>query len=112
MTIFRGARIIVRNSILLVDTTLLNLNAGKNMYDAVISAAMSRTRPILITAASTMVGAVIILADPIFGGIAVSLLFGLFVSTVLTLVVVPLGCLSIGEETFRKVAQAQACPAG
>ena len=99
------AGIIVRNSILLVDTTLLNLNAGMALYDAVISAAMARTRPILITAISTMVGAAIILADPIFGGMAVSLLFGLFVSTVLTLVVVPLGCLSVGEETFRKVAQ-------
>jgi multidrug efflux pump subunit AcrB len=99
------AGIIVRNSILLVDTTLLNLNAGMALYDAVISAAMARTRPILITAVSTMVGAAIILADPIFGGMAVSLLFGLLVSTILTLVVVPLGCLSVGEETFRKVAQ-------
>jgi len=106
------AGIIVRNSILLVDTTLLNLNAGKELYDAVISAAMSRTRPILITAVSTMVGAAIILADPIFSGMAVSLLFGLFVSTVLTLVVVPLGCLSVGEETLRKLATGQhTCPA-
>jgi len=104
------AGIIVRNSILLVDTTLLNLNAGMNMFDAVISSAMARTRPILITAVSTMVGAAIILADPIFGGMAVSLLFGLFISTVLTLVVVPLGCLSIGEETFRRVAEQQVCP--
>jgi multidrug efflux pump subunit AcrB len=104
------AGIIVRNSILLVDTTMLNLMSGMTMYDAVIASAMSRTRPILITAVSTMVGAAIILADPIFGGMAVSLLFGLFVSTVLTLVVVPLGCLSIGEETFRRVAEQQLCP--
>jgi multidrug efflux pump subunit AcrB len=98
------AGIIVRNSILLVDTTLSNIVAGNSLYDAVISAAMARTRPILITAVSTMVGAAIILTDPIFGGMAISLLFGLFVSTILTLVVVPLGCLSVGEETFRKVA--------
>ncbi|MCU7968913.1 MAG: hypothetical protein KZQ74_17280 [gamma proteobacterium symbiont of Bathyaustriella thionipta] len=65
----------------------------------------------MITAVSTMVGAAIILADPIFGGMAVSLLFGLLVSTILTLVVVPLGCLSVGEETFRKVAQRQDCSA-
>jgi multidrug efflux pump subunit AcrB len=103
------AGIIVRNSILLVDTTLLNLKAGLSMFDAVVSSAMARTRPILITAVSTMVGAAIILADPIFGGMAVSLLFGLFVSTVLTLVVVPLGCLSIGEETFRRVAEQHDC---
>ncbi len=104
------AGIIVRNSILLVDTTLLNLNAGMSLYDSVIAAAMARTRPILITAVSTMVGAAIILADPIFGGMAVSLLYGLFISTILTLVVVPLGCLSIGEEKFREVAQRQVCP--
>jgi len=106
------AGIIVRNSILLVDTTLLQLNNGKSLYDSVIISAMSRTRPILITAVSTMVGAAIILSDPIFGGMAVSLLFGLLVSTVLTLVVVPLGCLSVGEETFRKVAQSHDCSEG
>ncbi len=103
------AGIIVRNSILLVDTALLNLLAGMSLYDAVISAAMARTRPILITAVSTMVGAAIILADPIFGGMAVSLLYGLFVSTILTLVVVPLGCLTVGEETFRQVAARHDC---
>jgi multidrug efflux pump subunit AcrB len=88
---------------------LLQLNNGMSLYDAVISAAMARTRPILITAVSTMVGAAIILTDPIFQGMAISLLFGLLVSTILTLVVVPLGCLSIGEETFRKVAQRHDC---
>ena len=98
------AGIIVRNSILLVDSTLLQLASGMSLYDSVISAAMTRTRPILVTALSTMVGAAIILTDPIFGGMAISLLFGLFVSTVLTLVVVPLGCLTVGEETLRKVA--------
>jgi multidrug efflux pump subunit AcrB len=103
------AGIIVRNSILLVDTTLLQLNKGKSLYESVIISAMSRTRPILITAVSTMVGAAIILSDPIFGGMAVSLLFGLLISTILTLIVVPLGCLSIGEETFRKVAQSKSC---
>ncbi|MCU7967971.1 MAG: efflux RND transporter permease subunit, partial [gamma proteobacterium symbiont of Bathyaustriella thionipta] len=64
------AGIIVRNSILLVDTTLLQLNNGKSLYDSVITSAMSRTRPILITAVSTMVGAAIILADPIFGDLS------------------------------------------
>ena len=103
------AGIIVRNSILLVDFSLLQLNNGMSLYDAVISAAKARTRPILITAVSTMVGAAIILTDPIFQGMAISLLFGLLVSTILTLVVVPLGCLSIGEKTFRKVAKHHDC---
>ena len=101
------AGIIVRNSILLVDFTLIQLNTGMSLYDAVLSSAMARTRPILITALSTMLGAAIILTDPIFQGMAISLLFGLLISTILTLVVVPLGCLSIGEETFRKVAQSE-----
>ena len=105
------AGIIVRNSILLVDFTLLQLHSGMSLYDAVISAAMARTRPIVVTATSTMVGAAIILTDPIFQGMAISLLFGLLVSTVLTLVVVPLGCLSIGEKTFQKVAErGTTCP--
>ncbi len=103
------AGIIVRNSILLIDFTLIQLTSGMNFYDSVISSAMARTRPVLITAISTMLGAAIILADPIFQGMAISLLFGLFVSTILTLIVVPLGCLSIGEETFRKVANNHAC---
>jgi multidrug efflux pump subunit AcrB len=104
------AGIIVRNSILLVDFTLIQVASGMELYDAVISSARARTRPVLITAISTMVGSVIILTDPIFQGMAISLLFGIFVSTILTLVVVPLGCLSIGEETFRKVAQRSVCP--
>ncbi len=104
------AGIIVRNSILLVDFTLIQVASGMELYDAVISSAKARTRPVLITAVSTMVGSVIILADPIFQGMAISLLFGIFVSTILTLVVVPLGCLSIGEETFRKVAGYDVCP--
>lgn len=104
------AGIIVRNSVLLIDFTLIQVASGMSLYDAVLSSAMARTRPILITAVSTMLGAAIILADPIFQGMAISLLFGLLVSTVLTLVVVPLGCLSIGEETFRKVARNMNCP--
>jgi len=106
------AGIIVRNSILLVDFTLIQVASGMELYDAVISSAKARTRPVLITAVSTMVGSFIILTDPIFQGMAISLLFGIFVSTILTLVVVPLGCLSIGEETFRKVAQRCATCAG
>ncbi len=104
------AGIIVRNSVLLIDFTLIKVASGMPLYDAVMSSAIARTRPILITAISTMLGAAIILADPIFQGMAISLLFGLLVSTILTLIVVPLGCLSIGEETFREVAKKHASP--
>jgi len=98
------AGIIVRNSILLIDFTLILLRDGMSLYDAVITAAMARTRPIMITALALVGGSMVILTDPIFQGMAISLLFGVFVSTVLTLLVVPLGCLSIGEATFRETA--------
>ena len=68
--------------------------------DAVILSAKSRTRPILITAFALILGSMVILFDPIFQGMAVSLLFGVFVSTLLTLVVIPLGCISAGEKVF------------
>ncbi len=83
------AGIIVRNSILLVDFINQEVRAGLRFEDAVIKSAVVRAKPIALTAAAAMAGAVFILDDPIFSGLAVSLLFGLFVSTVLTLVVVP-----------------------
>ncbi|MEJ2212982.1 MAG: efflux RND transporter permease subunit [Gammaproteobacteria bacterium] len=98
------AGIIVRNSILLVDFTIVLMREGKELYDAVIIAAMARTRPIIITALALVGGSAVILTDPIFQGMAISLLFGVFVSTALTLLVVPLGCLSVGEKTFRIAA--------
>jgi multidrug efflux pump subunit AcrB len=98
------AGIIVRNSILLVDFTLVLVRKGMPLYDAVITAAKARTRPIMITALALVLGSMVILTDPIFQGMAISLLYGVFVSTILTLLVVPLGCLSVGEDTFRCAA--------
>ncbi|MBX3326932.1 MAG: efflux RND transporter permease subunit [Nitrospira sp.] len=83
------AGIIVRNSILLVDFIQLQERAGVALSEAVIKAGAIRTRPILLTAAALMVGAFVIILDPIFQGLAVSLLFGVGASTVLTLVVIP-----------------------
>src|SRR5690554_1818981 len=83
------AGIIVRNSILLVDFIQAELKAGKALEDAVIEAAAVRTKPIILTAVAAMLGAFFILDDPIFNGLAVSLVFGLAVSTLLTLVVIP-----------------------
>jgi len=79
----------VRNSILLVDFIQLQERAGVSLSEAVIKAGAIRTRPILLTAAALMVGAFIIILDPIFQGLAVSLLFGVGASTLLTLVVIP-----------------------
>ena len=83
------AGIIVRNSILLVDFIQQEVRAGKPLQEATIAAAAVRARPIALTALAAMLGGFFILDDPIFGGLAVSLIFGLLVSTVLTLLVIP-----------------------
>jgi len=84
------AGIIVRNSILLVDFINVEMEQGRELADAVISAASVRARPIALTAVAAMTGAFFILDDPIFNGLAVSLIFGILVSTALTLVVIPI----------------------
>ncbi len=84
------AGIIVRNSILLVDFINLELDAGSSLEDAVLKAGAVRLRPIALTAAALVVGGLVIVLDPIFQGLAVSLIFGVIVATALTLVVIPL----------------------
>ena len=84
------AGIIVRNSILLVDFILDQQRAGKDLEDAVIRASAVRAKPIMLTAVAAMMGAFFILDDPIFNGLAISLIFGILVSTVLTLIVIPI----------------------
>ena len=84
------AGIIVRNSILLVDFINLQLRAGVPFERAVVSSAITRAQPILLTAVAAMLGAFFILDDPIFNGLAIALIFGILVSTLLTLVVIPL----------------------
>ncbi|MDP3082966.1 MAG: efflux RND transporter permease subunit, partial [Rubrivivax sp.] len=83
------AGIIVRNSILLVDFIELQVAQGLALKDAVISAAAVRAQPIALTGLAAMTGAFFILDDPIFNGLAIALIFGIFVSTLLTLVVIP-----------------------
>jgi multidrug efflux pump subunit AcrB len=83
------AGIIVRNSILLVDFVNQALDQGVKLEDAVIQAAATRAKPIVLTGVAAMLGALFILDDPIFNGLAVSLIFGILVSTLLTLVVIP-----------------------
>jgi multidrug efflux pump subunit AcrB len=83
------AGIIVRNSILLVDFINEQLAAGVEFKEAVIQAASVRAKPIVLTGLAAMLGALFILDDPIFSGLAVSLIFGIFVSTLLTLLVIP-----------------------
>lgn len=84
------AGVMVRNSLLLIDFIEIRLKDGIPIKQAIIDAGAVRTTPILLTTGAVVIGASIILADPIFQGLAISLVFGAIVSTMLTLVVVPL----------------------
>ncbi len=83
------AGIIVRNSILLVDFVNHQVREGVEFSEAVIRSGAVRAKPIVLTALAAMMGAFFILDDPIFNGLAVSLIFGILVSTLLTLLVIP-----------------------
>jgi multidrug efflux pump subunit AcrB len=84
------AGIIVRNSILLVDFIQLAEARGRTLRDAVMEAGAVRFRPIALTAAAVVVGGLVMVLDPIFQGLAVALMSGAVVATLLTMVVVPL----------------------
>jgi multidrug efflux pump subunit AcrB len=101
------AGIIVRNSILLVDFINLELERGRSLADSVIGAAAVRARPIALTAVAAMIGGFFILDDPIFNGLAVSLIFGILVSTVLTLVLIPIFYFSYRNRSAAKAAPTQ-----
>jgi multidrug efflux pump subunit AcrB len=95
------AGIIVRNSILLVDFIRHEVDRGIEFQEAVIRAGAVRAKPIVLTGLAAMMGAFFILDDPIFKGLAVSLIFGILVSTLLTLIVIPV--LYYAAE-YRKLA--------
>ncbi|PAU82300.1 multidrug transporter AcrB [Halovibrio salipaludis] len=96
------AGIIVRNSILLVVFIRDMLREGTPLEEAVVMASAVRIKPIALTAVSAMLGAFFILTDPIFNGLAISLIFGLAMSTLLTVIVVPLAYyLFIGQREAR-----------
>ncbi|MEO5342139.1 MAG: efflux RND transporter permease subunit, partial [Gammaproteobacteria bacterium SHHR-1] len=92
------AGIIVRNSILLVDFSVHEIQHGTHVKEAVIKACKTRTRPIMITAFALVCGSSVIFTDPIFQGMAISLASGVMVSTILTLIVIPLGCIAASES--------------
>ena len=85
-----GAGIIVRNSIILVDFIELRRSHGMSLEEAVVDAGAVRFRPMLLTAAAVVVGASVILFDPIFQGLAISLMAGEVASTVLSRITVPI----------------------
>jgi multidrug efflux pump subunit AcrB len=98
------AGIIVRNSILLVDFIQLAQDRGRSLRDAVIEAGAVRFRPIALTAAAVVVGGLVMVLDPIFQGLAVALISGAVVATLLTMIVVPLLYWELArrENTFEE----------
>ncbi len=99
------AGIIVRNSILLVDFIRHARTAGRPLIDVLLEAGAIRFKPILLTAIAAMIGAAVILTDPIFQGLAISLLFGLMSSTALTVLVIPAIYVVLRGERDRPIAQ-------
>ena len=95
------AGIMVRNSVLLIDFINLRTEEGVPLKQAVIEAGAVRTTPILLTAGTVVIGAFVILFDPIFQGLAISLMGGTIVSTVLTLLVVPLVYYMIEKKNYK-----------
>jgi multidrug efflux pump subunit AcrB len=95
------AGIIVRNSILLVDFINQQVAEGMDFAEAVIQSAAIRAKPIALTGLAAMLGALFILDDPIFSGLALALIFGIFVSTVLTLVVIPVLYFAAFKSRFQ-----------
>lgn len=100
-----GAGIIVRNSIILVDFIEHQLGLGMNLKEAVVSAGVLRFRPMLLTAAAVVVGSSVMLADPIFQGLAISLIFGEVAATILSRFAVPiLYYWFVGNGRVREIA--------
>jgi hypothetical protein len=92
--------IIVRQSILIVEFVKIEVAKGKPVREAAVDGAAVRMRPILITSLTLMAGAWAIVDDPIFQGMAVSLLFGAGVATLMAVIVIPIGCISLRREFY------------
>jgi multidrug efflux pump subunit AcrB len=84
----------------LIDFVKIRLEEGATLEDAVIEAGAVRTTPILLTAGTVVIGAIVILFDPIFQGLAISLMGGTIASTVLTLVVVPVVYYMMSKKVY------------
>lgn len=97
------AGVMVRNSVLLIDFIEIRLKEGVPMKQAIIDAGAVRTTPILLTTGAVVIGASIILFDPIFQGLAISLVAGAIVSTLLTLIVVPLIYYMTEHKKWEKI---------
>jgi multidrug efflux pump subunit AcrB len=97
------AGIVIRNSVLLLDFIQFGLKSGLPMNEAVLQSVAVRTRPILLTAATTLIGNIVITLDPIFAGLAWAIIFGITASNLFTLVVIPVAYVAVyGGGRSRK----------
>ena len=96
--------IIVRQSILIVEFVKIEVAKGRPVREAAVAGAEIRMRPIMITSLTLMAGAWAIIFDPIFQGMAVSLLFGAGVATLMAVIIIPLGCISLRKRFYMETA--------
>ncbi len=97
--------IIVRQSILIVEFVKIEVAKGRPVHEAAVAGAEIRMRPILITSLTLMGGAYAILFDPIFQGMAVSLLFGAGIGTLMAVIIIPLGCISLRKRFYMELTE-------
>ena len=97
---------ILKNGIVLVDQVMVELDAGKDTYNAVRDSAVSRMRPVSLAAATTVLGMIPLVTDPFFASMAVTFIFGLSFATVLTLIVVPVLYLAFFQVAAPKPSDA------
>ena len=80
---------VIKNAIVLIDQLNIELDSGTEPYDAIINAAQSRVIPVSMAAGTTILGMLPLLPDPMFGGMAATIMGGLFAATLLTIIVIP-----------------------
>ena len=97
--------IIVRQSILIVEFVKIEVESGVPVMEAAVNGAEMRMRPIFITSLTLMAGAFAILSDPIFNGMAISLLWGAAVGTIAAVLIIPLGCISCRENFYYETSE-------
>jgi multidrug efflux pump subunit AcrB len=107
------AGMMIKNAIVLLDQVNIEIAEGKHQYDAVLAAALSRLRPVVLAAATTVLGVVPLLQDVFWIGMAITIMTGLTFGTILTMVVVPVFYATLNrlyppEQVSRSLSDTQA----
>lgn len=105
------AGVVIRSSLLIIDFVRDNRRSGMTLHTSVCQAGIMRARPILLTTLAVMLGSSIMLADPVFGGLAISLIFGTAISSALTIIIVPVLYYRVEKWRQARVTQGESTPA-